>query len=40
MSEREQLKQAWNEFIDEIAKMLHLYDVLDWLAERLDKVTQ
>lgn len=35
MSEYEQLKQAWNEFVDELAKELHIYDFLDWLCDKL-----
>lgn len=35
MSEYEQLKQAWNEFIDALAKEWHLYDLLDWLSDKL-----
>ena len=34
---REELKQAWNKLIYDIAKEFHLYDLLDWIKEKLER---
>ena len=34
---KRELREAVDELIDAIAESLHLYDVIDWLNERLKK---
>lgn len=35
--ETDKLKEAWDKLIDDIAKGLKIYDLLDWLSEKLEK---
>ena len=35
--ERNKLRKALDNLIDEIAKSLHLYQILDWLEEKLER---
>ena len=35
--ERNELRKVWDNLIDEIAKSLHLYQILDWLEEKLER---
>jgi len=35
-----ELKEAWDKLIDEIAKELRLYDILDWVSDRVNKYTK
>lgn len=32
-----ELKEAWNELLDAIAKELHLYEILDWIEAKIIK---
>jgi len=37
VSDYEKLAKAWNELIDAIAKELHLYELLEWMSNKLNK---
>lgn len=35
--ECKEFREAWNNFLDQVAKALKIYSVLDWLESKLEK---